>query len=158
MKLNKFAALGISILVPLAIGGIAGIATSREVDGWYQLLQKPDFNPPNWILGPVWTVLYIVMGISFYIIWKTNTTESKKTATFIYGLQLLFNFLWSILFFYFHLIFLAIIDIFILWSLILYMIYLFRKINPAAGLMNIPYLLWVSFATVLNISIWLLNK
>ncbi len=159
MKFNKTAALCISIIVPLAVGAIAGIITSPEIDGWYRSLRKPGFNPPDWIFGPVWTLLYITMGISVYLIWKINTTtELKKKAVFIFGLQLLFNFLWSILFFYFHLVFLALIDILILWGLILYMIYIFRKIKPTAGLMNIPYLLWVSFATALNISIWALNN
>ena len=161
MKLNIQTILKLifSLALPLAIGGISGYLVRNEMNGeWFSTLAKPSFNPPSYLFGPVWTALYILMGVSMFLIWNTPKTELRQKALAIFGIQLFFNFWWSILFFSFHTVFLSLIDILIMWFLIIYMISLFKKIKPVAAYLQIPYLLWVSFATVLNISIWYLNK
>ena len=157
MNLKKIITFIICLSIPLMIGSIAGIITSKEIDEWFYELRKPEFNPPNEIFGPVWTILYILMGISLYVIWVSPENDNRKKALWTFGIQLFLNFWWSIIFFSFHQIFIAIITIVALWAFIFYMIILFKKIKPAAAYLNIPYLLWVSFATILNISIWWLN-
>jgi len=147
----------ICLLVPVAIGAISGFATMENIPGWFSTLSKPSFNPPNSIFGPVWTTLYILMGISSFLIVKKHPEQMKHTAGSVYFLQLALNFAWSFLFFSFHQVGVALIDIIALWIAILAMIVVFYRINKAAGLLQIPYLLWVSFATVLNASIYLLN-
>jgi len=158
MNIAKFFKLLVSLIIPIGLGSIAGILTTKEIAGWYDSLNKPSFNPPSYLFGPVWTALYILMGVSMFLIWNTPKTELRQKALAIFGIQLFFNFWWSILFFSFHTVFLSLIDILIMWFLIIYMISLFKKIKPVAAYLQIPYLLWVSFATVLNISIWYLNK
>jgi len=158
MNVAKFFKLTVSLILPIGLGSIAGIFTSKEITGWYASLNKPSFNPPSYLFGPVWTALYILMGVSMFLIWNTPKTELRQKALAIFGIQLFFNFWWSILFFSFHTVFLSVIDILIMWFLIIYMISLFKKIKPVAAYLQVPYLLWVSFATVLNISIWYLNR
>lgn len=158
MQLKKILTLIICIAIPVSVGGISGFITSSEIGGWFASLQKPVFNPPNYLFAPVWTLLYTLMGISLYLIWTSPSGENRKKALQIFGVQLFFNFWWSILFFSFHLLVVSIVDILLMWLLIIYMIKEFRKIRASAAYMNIPYLLWVSFASILNISIWWLNK
>ena len=158
MNIAKFFKLLVSLIIPIGLGSIAGILTTKEIAGWYDSLNKPSFNPPSYLFGPVWTALYILMGVSMFIIWNTPKTELRQKALAIFGIQLFFNFWWSILFFSFHTVFLSVIDILLMWTLIIYMISLFKRIKPVAAYLQIPYLLWVSFATVLNISIWYLNR
>ena len=154
--MKKGAKLSVSILLPLIIGGISGYYTAANIQSWYVTLIKPSFNPPNYLFGPVWTSLYIIMGISFYMIWS-STKSNKNKLIGIYLFQLVLNFLWSFIFFKYHAIGIAAIEIVVLWLSILTMIMMFYKNNKWAALINIPYLLWVSFASVLNISIYLLN-
>jgi tryptophan-rich sensory protein len=154
--MKKGAKLSVSILLPLIIGGISGYYTASNIQSWYITLIKPSFNPPNYLFGPVWTTLYIIMGISFYMIWS-STKINKNKLIGIYLFQLILNFLWSFIFFKYHAIGIAAVEIVVLWLSILTMIIMFYKNNKWAALINIPYLLWVSFASVLNISIYLLN-
>jgi benzodiazapine receptor len=154
--MKKGTKLSLSILLPLIIGGISGYFTASNIESWYVTLNKPSFNPPNYLFGPVWTSLYVLMGISFFLIWN-STKAGKNKLIGIYLFQLALNFLWSFIFFKFHALGIAAIEIIILWMSILMMIIMFYKTNKWAGLINIPYLLWVSFASVLNISIYLLN-
>ena len=147
----------VSLFLPLFIGAIAGMFTAQAVPTWYTTLNRPSFNPPNWIFGPVWTSLYILLGISFFLIWKENPTRERNLAIKVFSIQMLLNFAWSFLFFYFNLIGAALIEIILLWISIAAMIYLFYKIKPLAAYLNIPYLLWVSFATILNAGYYLLN-
>lgn len=154
--MKKGAKLSVSILLPLIIGGISGYYTASNIQSWYVTLIKPSFNPPNYLFGPVWTSLYIIMGISFYMIWS-STKSNKNKLIGIYLFQLVLNFLWSFIFFKYHAIGIAAIEIVFLWLSILTMIMMFYKNNKWAAFINIPYLLWVSFASVLNISIYLLN-
>ncbi len=149
--------LVIFIAIPLAVGGISGFITAHEIGSWFVGLHKPSFNPPNWIFGPVWTVLYIIMGISCLQIWRTAVSKQRQRALWIYALQLALNFWWSIIFFSFHLLGLALVDISILWILIVAMIVYFRRLQPTAGYLQIPYLAWVTFATALNAGFFLLN-
>jgi len=148
----------ISILLPLSLGAIAGMFTSQSVPEWYATLNRPSFNPPNWIFGPVWTTLYILMGISFFLIWKQDASKERNRAILFFLLQLLLNFAWSFIFFYFNKIGLALVEIILLWISIIMMLVVFYKIKPMASYINIPYLLWVTFATVLNASYYILNR
>jgi translocator protein len=147
----------ISILVPLAVGAVAGFFTSSSIKNWYAFLNKPFFNPPNWIFGPVWTLLYILMGISFYIIWRSEKQELKSKCFPYYWIQLVLNFLWSFLFFYFRNPAFALVDIILLLIFITFTIASFRKISVIAAWLLVPYILWVTFATALNFEIWRLN-
>ena len=147
----------IAVVVCLAVGGLSGFATTDAIEGWYATINKPSFNPPNWIFGPVWTTLYILMGISLYFIVQQPASKTKTQALVVFGVQLFLNFWWSIIFFTFKDLLFALIEIIVLWIFIAAMIYLFRKLKPIAGYLQIPYLLWVSFATLLTYSIWMLN-
>ncbi|MGA3012513.1 MAG: TspO/MBR family protein [Bacteroidales bacterium] len=149
--------LALSIALPLVIGAVAGIFTTREIPEWYATLNRPGISPPNWIFGPVWTILYILMGFSFYLIWIQPAGNLRTLAIVIYLLQLLLNFSWSFLFFYFKRIGFSLIEIIFLWLSILIMLFFFYRVKPAAAYLNIPYFLWVSFASVLNASYFSLN-
>ncbi|MDP2174404.1 MAG: TspO/MBR family protein [Bacteroidota bacterium] len=140
------------------VGFASGMANVNAINSWYTQIQKPSFNPPNYLFGPVWTVLYILMGVSLYLIIQAPSNDAKKTAYWIFGIQLLLNALWSFIFFYFHQIGFAFIEIAILWIMIIAMIWVFYGINKTAALIQIPYLLWVTFASVLNFAIWRLNS
>ena len=147
----------VSLFLPLSVGIVAGMFTSQAVPTWYATLNRPSFNPPNWVFGPVWTSLYILLGISFFLIWKEEASKERGLAIKVFSIQMLLNFAWSFLFFYFNLIGVALIEIILLWTSIAAMIYLFYKIKPLAAYLNIPYLLWVSFATILNAGYYFLN-
>jgi Tryptophan-rich sensory protein (mitochondrial benzodiazepine receptor homolog) len=157
MRFKPFAFI-ISIAIPLAMGAIGGWFTSQYVKTWYLTLNKPSFNPPNWIFAPVWTILYILMGISAYLIWlKRKEVEHFSRTAAIYLLQLVLNVMWSFLFFYAHEIGLAFFEIIALLIAIIINARVFYKIDKTAGLLFIPYILWVSFATILTYSIFSLN-
>lgn len=158
MKLKEIGLLLGCILLPLTIGGLSGYATMDSIPTWYVTLRKPPFNPPNYLFGPVWTTLYTLMGISLFMVAKTSASALRTSAFWIFGIQLVLNFIWSFLFFYFHLLGLALVEIVFLWIAILVNIRIFRQLNPLAGYLQIPYLLWVSFATLLNASLWYLNR
>lgn len=158
MKIVYFGKLLISIVLPLLIGAIAGIFTAQAIPEWYATLNQPSFNPPGWIFGPVWTILYIVMGFSLFLIWKLEPGKERNQAMLIYFVQLLFNFGWSFFFFYFQMIGVALVEIIVLWLTIVLMLTRFYKLKPLAAYLNIPYLLWVTFATVLNAAYFFLNR
>ena len=147
----------ISIFTPLIVGGLSGFFTTNSISGWYTTLQKPSFNPPNWIFGPVWTTLYLVMGISLYRIWRLPANSMRNRAIGVFFLQLILNFFWSLIFFRWQAIQFALAEIILMWLAIALMIHLFRKMDAPAAYMNIPYLLWVSFATALNTAYAWLN-
>jgi len=157
MKLNNFSKLVVSIIIPLSAGLVGSIFTVSSISGWYSHLVKPSFNPPNWIFGPVWTTLYFMMGIALFLVWRGVWDKNKKKAVTIFSIQLFLNLIWSILFFGLHNPFLGLIDIVLLWISILWTVLSFHKISKAAALLLLPYLLWVSFASVLNYSVWMLN-
>jgi len=150
--------LAFSILITLGVGAIAGFATVQSIDAWYASLNKPSFNPPNWLFGPLWTFLYILMGIALYLIWKLPASKNRNRSIEFFFFQLLLNFLWSFLFFYFHSIAIALFDIIILWVMIFLTIILFSRLDKTASWLLVPYISWVSFATILNIYIFYLNN
>jgi len=158
MKANQIRKLIASLLLPLGIGGVAGMFTTEAIPGWYASLNQPSFNPPNWVFGPVWTTLYIILGISLFLIWKLPPSKQRNQAILIFMAQLLLNFCWSFIFFYFKMIGLALIDILALWIMILVMLIRFYKLKPLAAYINIPYLLWVTFAAALNGAYFFLNR
>jgi translocator protein len=158
MNTSDIIKLMVSIGLPLAVGAIAGMYTSAAVPEWYANLNRPSFNPPGWVFGPVWTVLYILIGISLFLIWKEEPGQARNWAIGVFFVQLALNFAWSFIFFYSKMIGPALLEIIVLWITIVIMLLLFYRIRPLAAYINIPYLLWVSFATALNASYYLLNR
>lgn len=147
-----------SIAVCEAVGIIGSAFTLPSIQSWYIFLNKPVFSPPNWVFGPVWTILYALMGVSLYLIWNQGLKSNKsKKALQIFFVQLFLNFCWSLVFFGLHSSLLALIVIILLWLSIFYTIYLFNKISKIAAILLLPYILWVSFASLLNLFIVLLN-
>ena len=157
--MKNFSKLLIAIIGCELVGIISAAFTLSAIPAWYQTLQKPSFSPPNWVFGPVWTVLYFLMGVSAYLIWiKGLKKKNVKNALGFFVGQLTLNFLWSIVFFGFQSPLLGLVDIIILWLLIIATIFKFYKISKTAAYLLIPYLLWVSSASILNLSIVLLNR
>ena len=155
--MKNFATLTGCILLTLLIGGVSGFLTVGGVANWYATLHKPFFNPPNYLFGPVWTLLYLLMGVSYYMILKQPASAARRKAILIFYAQLALNFFWSIIFFNLHFIGSALADIILMWLMILLMIVSFYPLNKAASLIQLPYLAWVSFATALNVAILYLN-
>lgn len=148
------------IFVCLAAGGIGGVATAENVRGWYLTIEKPTWNPPGWVFGPVWTSLYLMMAVAAWLVWKDQQASAtvKKTALTLFGLQLALNALWSFVFFEWHQLGWALVEILILWAAIVATLIAFFRIRKAAGWLLVPYLAWVSFASFLNYTIWALNR
>ena len=157
--MNNTVKLIISVVVPLAVGGLSGFATARGVAEWYPTLAKPSFNPPSWVFGPVWTVLYIMMGVAAFLVWRVGLdADGVKIALAAFALQLALNGIWSILFFGMQAPGWALVEIILLWIAIGVTAVLFWRISPLAGALLLPYWGWVSFAAVLNASLWWLNR
>jgi len=156
--LKKIPKILIAVLLCLGIGFFSGFATQSSIDTWYATLIKPSFNPPNWIFAPVWTLLYVLMGIAAGIVWSKGYYHKwVKTAMYHFIFQLLFNALWSIVFFGFRSPGLAFLVIIILLVLILLTYKWFKIVSKLAAYLLVPYLVWVLFAALLNFSIWQLN-
>lgn len=145
----------ISLFLCFFTAFLGSSVTTPSIDSWYQSITKPIFNPPNWIFAPVWTLLFFLMAISFYLILIQKPVAKKSIVLFLS--QLFFNFLWSFLFFFVHSPLLAYINILILIVLVVLTTKHFIKINRLAGLLLIPYIAWISFASILNLAIILLN-
>lgn len=142
----------------LLVGAIGGLITAPAIDGWYSTLVKPSFTPPGWVFAPAWTVLYIMMGIAAGLVWNQGIKKIRvKAALQAFTVQLCLNFIWSVIFFRLRHPVAAFAEIIVLWVLIYYTYVQFKRINPVAGQMLIPYLFWVSFASILNLSIALQN-
>jgi tryptophan-rich sensory protein len=157
--MNKIVLLIVSIVICQVAGFIGSIFTTRTIPTWYASLIKPVFNPPNWIFGPVWTALFFLMGVSLYLVWQKGFDNPQvKIALLIFAFQLVLNIIWSILFFGLRSPLLAFIEIIVLWIFILLTIICFYPISKPASYLLIPYILWVTFASVLNFAIFLLNK
>ena len=151
--------LFIAILICEGTGIISGLIANTGLNAWFGTLNKPSWNPPAYLFAPVWTMLYLLMGISLWLIWKSNTPVPQKINLIIlFSLQLFLNFWWSIIFFKFHSPALAFIDIILMLTIILLTIINFSKFSKAAAWLLVPYIAWVSFATILNFTIWILNK
>ena len=147
-----------AVIICLLVGALSGFATQSSVDTWYATLNKPSFNPPNWIFAPVWTTLYILMGVAAGIVWGHGYYHKwVKTALYFFGFQLLFNASWSIVFFGLQRPLPALLILIILLGLIILTIRRFKIISKTAAYLLIPYLLWVIFAGILNFKIVQLN-
>jgi benzodiazapine receptor len=147
----------ISLGLPLLMGALSGFFASQTIPMWYEKLHQPSFRPPNWLFAPVWIVLYLLMGISLYLIWRLRVSRERNMALVAFVVQLLLNFGWSFLFFSSNMIGLAFVEILALWASIILMLLIFYKIKPVASYLNIPYFFWVTFAAVLNALYFTLN-
>jgi translocator protein len=144
------------VLAPLVIGG--GIGSLFAPGAWFQQLNKPAWNPPNWVFGPVWTLLYVLMGLAAWLVWdRYGFRGAARGALILFGVHLLFNTAWSAIFFGLREPGWAFAEILVLWAMILALVTWFWRLHPVAGALLLPYLAWVSFAAVLNYSIWQLN-
>lgn len=146
----------LAIAIPFGAGAIGSIATSSSIPTWYTTLEKPFFNPPNWVFGPVWTLLYALQAVAFYII-LTRRHPSQQLAIAVFVMQSIGNLGWSLIFFGLRAPLAALIEIIILWGLILTTIMIFKQLSPKASGLLWPYLAWVSFAAILNAAIVILN-
>ena len=158
--MNKFLKIAILVATCVSVGFLSSIATQSSVNTWFPTLEKPFFNPPAYLFAPVWTTLYVMMGIAAGIVWgKIDIMRQQVSSALVFfAIQLGLNALWSILFFGLQNPLLAMIEIVILWLMIYETIIKFNKIDKIATYLLIPYILWVSFATILNASIWWLNR
>lgn len=159
--MNNFLRLVAALLISLAAGWIGSFFTTSQILTWYAVLNKPFFNPPDYVFAPVWTTLYVLMGISLFLIWKNKNSKKEKAKSQgieLYFAQLLFNIFWSIVFFGLHSPLAGLIAIVILWILIFKTIKVFSKVDKTAAYLLYPYLFWVSFASILNLFVVLLNR
>ena len=154
---SKVKSFVVSIVIALAVGGISALISSGGMDIYSEVLTPP-LTPPGWLFPIVWSVLFVLMGISAARIWQNGDSKQKAQSLRIYLLQLAFNFVWSLLFFNMQAYGFALVWLIILWLLILLMILSFSKIDKPSAYLQIPYLLWVSFAAYLNFMVWMLNK
>ncbi len=151
---NKYLSLGLVLLVTFAASGIGGFVTSSFKEPWYSEIILPTFNPPSWVFGPVWTMLYIFMSVAVWIAWNRS---SDKNVLQVYFVHLFFNAIWSVIFFGFHQILIALINLGIILVFIIWLMKIYYQINKISFVLMIPYLLWSSYALVLNATIFYLN-
>jgi benzodiazapine receptor len=155
MSASNILRLIAAVLFCQAAGFLGSLATTPSIAGWYKGLAKPSFNPPDGVFGPVWTTLYLLMGIALFLVWRLGLkTEGVQAAVIVFLIQLALNTLWSLLFFGLHQPFLAFVEIIVLWAFILWTMLKFFGLSRPAGWLLVPYLLWVSFAAVLNLFLW----
>jgi benzodiazapine receptor len=149
----------VALLIPQCAGFLGSFFTISAIPDWYSALLKPSFNPPAWVFGPAWTVLYLLMGIAFYLVWeKYERGQKSRPAFFCFFVQIVLNALWSILFFGLRSPFAAFIEILLLWIFILLNIVFFSRVSRLAAWLLAPYLGWVSFAAFLNFQLYWLNR
>lgn len=145
------------LILSFAASAIGGLATYPAIPGWYQNLEKPSWTPPNAVFGPVWTLLYIAMAVAAWLVWKRGGWAAQRGPLMLWIVQLVLNTLWSVFFFGMHNPALALGEIALLWLAILACLLAFWKVSRPAGLLMVPYLVWVSYASALNFAIWSLN-
>ncbi len=155
---QDLAALGLSLVICFVVAGLGGMVTTPEIGGWYNALRKPSWTPPDWIFGPVWTLLYAMMAVAAWLVWRAAEFARTKAALILFGCQLVLNFLWSWIFFGAHQLGFAAVELLVLWCFIVATLVAFWRHVAAAGLLLVPYLLWVSFAGCLNVAVWWLNR
>ena len=156
-KFNWFTVL-LFIVGCEVMGSLGSVFTAPAIPAWYSSLVKPNLNPPNWVFGPVWTTLFALMGVSAYLVWRKGWKKRQvKEAINVFVAQFVFNVFWSFLFFGLHSPLFGLFDIAVMWVLIVITIGKFYKVDNLAGLLLVPYLLWVSFATYLNFMVLVLN-
>ena len=149
--------LVVAILICFLPAAIGGLATSSSVNGWFTEINKPSWNPPGWIFGPVWSTLYLMMAVSTWLVWKNSGWDKSKIALGWFAFHLVLNTLWSLIFFGLQQPGWALVEIVVLWISIMVSIWLFSRHSKLAAGLLVPYLLWVTFATFLNYTIWSLN-
>lgn len=154
-QIKDFIILALFIIVILSVGMIIGAITADNIPNWFMHLNSPFFAPPNWVFAPVWTILYIMIAISGWLVFKQG--QFKEKAFIVYTIQLGLNFLWSFIFFCWHDLWLASLELSILWIFLAWNIRIFSRINKIAGYLLMPYLAWISFAWILNFSYAILN-
>jgi len=158
MKKSDILKLIVSLIICQLAGFVGSLFTTPSIPTWYASLEKPSFNPPNWVFSPVWISLFVLMGISLFLVWqKTLHYPGVSSALFWFGIQLFLNMLWSVLFFGLKSPFFAFVGIIFLWVAIFLTLVKSFKVSRLAGVLFVPYICWVSFAAVLNFSIWNLN-
>ena len=158
MTTRRWGALALFVLAPLAVGFVSGMSTADGVRTWYQDIAKPSFNPPDRVFGPVWTTLYISMGVAAFLVWRSGPGQSEvRRALAWFVAQLIANGAWSLIFFGMRNPGLAFVEIVVLLGMIIVTTRLFWLRSRVAGALMLPYVAWVSFATILNFSIWRLN-
>jgi tryptophan-rich sensory protein len=145
------------ILLCEGAGIVGSVFTTPAIAGWYSALIKPSVAPPNWIFGPVWTTLFLLMGIALFLVWKARSKGDPRILFGVFGVQLVLNVLWSFIFFGLHNPGAAFVEILCLWLAIAATIGVFAKVSKPAALLLVPYIAWVSFAGYLNYLIWILN-
>jgi len=155
--MKKYVPIFVSIVIAQLAGYLGSIYTTPNLVGWYDQLAKPIWNPPGWVFGPVWILLYTLMGIAAYLVWQKRETLAAQLALIVYALHLFLNTLWSVLFFGMQQPGLAFVEILLLLTVIVAMTGMFWRINKRAGELLVPYVAWVAFAAILNYSIWMLN-
>jgi benzodiazapine receptor len=151
-------ALFLCLILCYGVAAIGGFFTAGAIHDWYPKLAKPAWNPPSWVFGPVWTLLYGMMAIAVWLVWLRRRDKSITIPIVLFLVQLLFNAIWSPLFFGLHRLDIAFVDIVLLWLALAATVWLFLKCRRTAGVLLVPYLIWVSFAVALNFSIWQLNR
>ena len=149
--------LTIFLLLVFLAGGLGSYFTAQSVSTWYQDIEKPGFTPPDWVFGPVWTTLFVLMAVAAWIVWRNRANSQVGWAMGFFAIQLALNTLWSFLFFGIRNPGYALFEIVILWGCILITVVLFWRNNRLSGLLLVPYLIWVSYAAVLNYLIWKIN-
>jgi benzodiazapine receptor len=155
MLKNKFLSFSLFFLITFSASLIGGFATINFKEPWYSLLNKPAFNPPDWIFAPVWTTLYLIMTVAVWVFWSSKNRNIN--TIYVYFIHLIFNTTWSVVFFVFHNMVLALIVLIMLIALIINLILRFRRVKMISAYLMIPYLLWCCFALILNTSLIILN-
>jgi len=158
MKSKDVIKLIVSIAVPLLAGGVGAVVTTPAISTWYVTLNKPWFTPPGWLFGPVWTLLYILMGLALFLVWRSPKSRTRDIGIALFAVQLAVNVFWSFAFFGLENTLYGVLTIIPLWVLIAATIFQFYKVSKGAAFLMVPYILWVSIATALNTSVYLLNR
>lgn len=157
-KSRDLKALFLLIALCLAVEVLGGLFTQSSVTTWYPSIAKPSWTPPSFVFGPVWTLLYLMMALAIWLIWKTPATPLRSRAYKLFGAELFVNFIWSPLFFGLHSPLYGMIDIILLWALLVPTILTFYQLRPLSAYLLLPYLIWTTYAGALNIAIWYLNR
>ena len=158
MKSKDVIKLIVSIAVPLLAGGVGAVVTTPAISTWYVTLNKPWFTPPGWLFGPVWTLLYILMGLALFLVWRSPKSRTRDIGIALFAVQLAVNVFWSFAFFGLENTLYGVLTIIPLWVLIAATIFQFYKVSKGAAFLMVPYILWVSIATALNTAVYLLNR
>jgi tryptophan-rich sensory protein len=157
MKLKQWRPYIISALIALAVGGLSALLSMDGMAAYNTAVMKPPLTPPGWVFGVVWTILYALMGISAARIWLSKDSEAKSKGLNLYVAQLIVNFFWSLIFFNAQAFGFAFFWLLLLWALVLLMILQFNKVDKKAALLQIPYLIWLTFAAYLSFGVWIMN-